>query len=120
MYLKISKYINNLLLFCQFFVLGGLAFVMMSREHFEDIDKGAFDTSNLLMGSLFADIFVRSESVFLVAIFFILTICKEKILTSMKLKIMSNFSFLAILLLFSMSIVSALYSFNNYVIHNFS
>jgi|GEM_PF-1946740 len=60
--------VNKIILFIQLFLLGGLAFIMLSRRHFEVISEQLFVGSPYLMGSIVLDVLVRPESIVLLII----------------------------------------------------
>lgn len=87
---KPLTYLNRFFIFCQLFILGGLATIVTSRLRFEEISNSRFENSNYLMNSLFIDLFVRIEMLIPLVFLFISILYKERRVTLIKNKIMVN------------------------------
>jgi len=109
---EISKpliFINRCLIFCQLFILGGLAALATSRLRLEQIEQGSSESSGYLMGSQLVDTFVHTEMLALLAAMVILTIYKETKMSAIKTKIFTNFITLGLIAFFTEVLISTLY-----------
>ncbi len=100
-------FINRCLIFCQLFILGGLATLATFRLRAEE--NGSFESSDYLMGSELTDVFIHTEILALLAAMAILTIYKETKMSAIKTKIFTNFMTLGVIAFFTEILISALY-----------
>ncbi len=99
--------INRCLIFCQLFVLAGLATLATFRLRAEE--KGSFESSDYLIGSQLADAFIHTEILALLAAMAILTIYKETKMSAIKTKIFTNFITLGVIAFVAETLISTLY-----------
>ena len=107
---KPLTYLNRFFIFCQLFVLGGLATIVTSRLRFEEISNRRFENSDYLMNSLFIDLFVRIEMLIPLVFLFISILYKERRFTLIKNKIMVNLVSLILITCFTSILISKLYA----------
>jgi hypothetical protein len=102
-------FINRGLIFCQLFILGGLATLAVSRLRLEEAGLSALKSSDYRMGTRLVDIFVHAEMLALLAAMVILTIYKETKMSAIKTKIFTNFMTLGIIAFLTEILISTLY-----------
>jgi len=106
---KPLTYLNRFFIFCQLFILGGLATIVTSRLRFEEIANSRFENSDYLMNSLFVDIFVRIEMLIPLVFLFISILYKERKIALIKNQLMINLVSLILLTCFTSILISKLY-----------
>jgi len=104
-----KNFINRGLLFLQALVLGGLGFLMVSKQHFEALGKAFFGANPQLVDSVWVDLLVRKEATVLLLIVLLATIYNEQNAHNMKSKILLHLGTLVMLLVFAASLLYQLY-----------
>ncbi len=110
--MNITKYTNRVVLFCNLWFCAVIGYLMANRSMFQSLSEDIYPDSDNLMGSAFADIFVRKELIVLVLIIVILTLFKERRLKERYLtRLWSNGLISLILMSFGGYLLSKLYPF---------
>ena len=103
--------IGNYLLLLAHIVSGfALVSIILSRNTFEAISSQVFPQSDLLMDSMFLNLFIRKEVAIIVALLIVATIVKEFFIPNFRNKFVLNIVIFGLATIFNVSVVYLLYS----------
>ena len=110
--MKLAKYTNRVILFCNLWFCAVIAFLMSNRQMFLPISEERYPGSDKLMNSTVVDLLVRKESLIIVAIIVGAIIFKERQFgVRYAARIWTNIALSILLTVMGGFLLSKLYSF---------